>query len=246
MRVVEGVEMLEVTASSFGNPRVIYPTLLLEGEIATLVDTGYPGQIDSLRTAVEAAGVAFERIRRVILTHHDIDHIGGLASLRAALPHPLTVLAHAQEKAYIQGDQTPLKLAKLEAELAHLPEESRDFYQGMKKGFQASFSRVDETLEDGQVLPWCGGIQVIHTPGHTHGHICLYLAAHMLLVAGDALRIVNGDLCGFDPGMNHDSELCRRSLAKLAQLDVETVITYHSGLWRGAAGQRLAELGEGL
>lgn len=243
MRVALGVEMLEVAASSFGSPRVIYPALLVDGDALILVDTGYPGQLANVCAAVEAAGVAFGRIQRVILTHHDIDHIGGLASLRAALPHPLSVLAHRAEKEYIQGDRTPLKLAKLEAELAGLPEERRVFHENLKKGFQASFSRVDETLEDGQMLPWCGGVQVIHTPGHTHGHICLYLPAQRLLIAGDALRIVDGELAGFDPAMNHDPAVCRRSLAKLAQFDVETIVTYHSGLWRSTdCAQRIAAL----
>lgn len=47
----------------------------------------------------------------MIVTHHDIDHIGGLADLHKALPRPLTVLAHGVEKPFIEREQTLLKLA---------------------------------------------------------------------------------------------------------------------------------------
>ena len=46
---------------------------------------------------------------------------------------------------------------------------------------------VDRIVEDGEELPFCGGITVIHTPGHTPGHICLYIGQNKTLIAGDAL-----------------------------------------------------------
>lgn len=244
MRIGDGVEMLEVRAAMFGSPRVIYPTLLLDGDHIILVDTGYPGHLSGVRDAVVRAGVDFERIEQVILTHHDIDHIGGLADLRSQLPRPVMVLAHREEKAYIQGDKTPLKLAQLEANLANLPEESQAFFERLKTAFQGSYSRVDEELTDGQVLPYCGGIQVIHTPGHTLGHICLYIQPIRTLIAGDALTVREGELALPDPAINYDTDVCRQSLRKLAQFDIQAVITYHGGFYRGNVSQRIAEMEE--
>lgn len=242
MKIAAGVEMLEVSTASFGNPRVIYPTLLVEDGRAVLVDTGYPGQLSAVRAAVEGTGLAFECIDRVIITHHDIDHIGGLADLRKTLPRPVRVLAHGLEKAFIEGQQTPLKLAQLEANLASLPDAQKIFFEKLKTAFQHSFSRVDETLADGQVLPYCGGICVIHTPGHTLGHICLYLPSIKTLIAGDALTVRQGELALPDPAINYDGEQCRQSLHKLARYDIEKVITYHGGLYSGNASRRIAEL----
>lgn len=242
VKIADGVEMLEVTASAMGAQRMIYPALLWDADSAILVDTGYPGQFPNVRKAIERTGIALERIQRVIVTHHDIDHIGGLANVRCEISHPVKVMAHSEEKAFIQGSKTPLKLAQLEANLVELPEERRAVYEILKLGFQNSYVQVDETLTDDQMLPYCGGIEVIHTPGHTLGHISLYLPASRTLIAGDALAVDNGVLRATAAAINYDATLYRTSLAKLAQLDIETVIAYHGGLYRGAAAQRIAEL----
>ncbi|TLN09545.1 MBL fold metallo-hydrolase [bacterium] len=244
MKVTNGLEMLEVKTEMFGTPRTIYMALLRDGDTALLVDTGYPGQFAAVRQAIEAAGVALNRIHNAIITHHDIDHIGGLPGLRAALPQPPRVLAHEVEAAYIRGEKTPLKLAALEANLASLPQDRADFYQKLKSAFQASFTPVDETLADGQVLPWCGGVQVVHTPGHTLGHICLYLPQGKTLIAGDALTMQDGALARPNPAINYDTQMCGESLRKLARFDIETVVSYHGGLFRGDATRRIAELAE--
>lgn len=57
MEVSNGVEMLEL--DFHGN--IIYPTLLWNQEIAILIDTGFPGQIEDLRIAMERAGVSFDK-----------------------------------------------------------------------------------------------------------------------------------------------------------------------------------------
>lgn len=241
MRMRDGVEMLEVAVNLRGTPGFIYPTLLWDSSQAILVDTGFPGQLQSVRAAVESAGVQFERLSTVILTHHDIDHIGGLAALREALPG-LRVLSGEVERAYIQGEKTPLKLAQLEANLPHLPEEQKAIYAMMKAGFERSFAPVDQTVADGETLPWLGGIRVIDTPGHTLGHVCLYLPEVKVLVAGDALAVENGQMVPAAPVLNADQDLSRESLKKLARLDVEAVICYHGGLYQADPNRRLAEL----
>jgi glyoxylase-like metal-dependent hydrolase (beta-lactamase superfamily II) len=52
--------------------------------------------------------------------------------------------------------------------------------------------RLDEHLEDGDLLDLVGGIRVIFTPGHTPGHLSLYLERPRVLVAGDALTAEGG------------------------------------------------------
>jgi glyoxylase-like metal-dependent hydrolase (beta-lactamase superfamily II) len=97
MRIANGVEMLEISGSVRGMPRTIYPTLVWDAETTILVDAGFPGQLLLFRQAIEAAGVAFDRLDLLIVTHHDIDHIGGLASIRDALQGRLKIMAHAEE-----------------------------------------------------------------------------------------------------------------------------------------------------
>lgn len=102
-------------------------------------------------------------------------------------------------------------------------------------------SKVDVTFEDEETLPFCGGITVIHTPGHTPGHICLYLKANKLLIAGDALTVKDGVLSGPVPEFAQDIEMAYMSLKKLLKYDIEGIICYHGGLVYGEA-DRIEEL----
>lgn len=102
--------------------------------------------------------------------------------------------------------------------------------------------KVDRTVVDGEILPYCGGIQVIHVPGHTPGHLCLYLAPFKTLVTGDALFVENGNLVPAPPFFNADTPTALASLKKLTRYDIDTVISYHGGLYRNAPNRRIAEI----
>ncbi len=237
-------DVLEISSDQMGRPSVIYPTLIWDNARVILVDAGFPGQLPLFRQAFEKVGASIDQLEAVILTHHDIDHIGGLPAILKELPGQVTVIAHQDEKPYIEGEKVPLKLAQMEANLDKLPEDRKAFYERFKTGFANSKVPVDETLTDGDVLPYCGGITVIFTPGHTLGHICLYIQQSKTLIAGDALRVESGALNATPAAINHDMDLYRNSLKKLAGYDIETVITYHGGLYQGNASQRIRQLVE--
>ncbi len=246
MRVAAGVEMLEIAATILGRMDTIYPTLFWDEERAVLVDTGFPGQLPLFLAAMEQAGIPLEKLAAIIVTHQDIDHIGSLPDILKEAPQKIEVCAHAVEKPFIQGEQRLLKLtpeviARAVASFpAEMPEQAR-------KAFQARLenpprANVDKTIDDGEVLPYCGGITVINTPGHTPGHICLYHQPSKTLITGDALRVADGQLLGPSPQATLDMPLALQSLKKLTRYDIETVICYHGGLYAAGANQRLAEL----
>jgi glyoxylase-like metal-dependent hydrolase (beta-lactamase superfamily II) len=91
-------------------------------------------------------------------------------------------------------------------------------------------------------LPYCGGMTVIFTPGHTPGHICLYLNQSKILVSGDALVVADGELRGPNPQATYDMDTALKSLKKLARYDIETVVCYHGGVYGDNPNKRLAEL----
>ncbi len=94
--------------------------------------------------------------------------------------------------------------------------------------------RVTRSLAGGETLLLCGGITVIPTPGHTVGHVCLYLAQGRTLIAGDALNVHEGVLRSSVPAQSLDVQQARASLGRLAPFDVASVICYHGGLYRDA------------
>lgn len=247
MKIAEGLEMLEIHGSMFGTPGVFYPTLIWDDTEVVLIDTGLPGQRELICEAVEKTGVPFERISKIIITHQDTDHIGSLAAIVKEATRVVEVFSHEVEKPYIQGDLTPIKMtpermAQLEARLSKMSEKKRI---EIKNIFSNTLAKVDKTVEDAQELPFCGGIQVIYTPGHTPGHICLYLKKYKALVTGDAMNIVGGKLCGPNHQFTYNTEVALNSLKKLSQYDIKTVICYHGGIYSDKANQRIIELSSG-
>jgi glyoxylase-like metal-dependent hydrolase (beta-lactamase superfamily II) len=89
---------------------------------------------------------------------------------------------------------------------------------------------VDEHLEDGERLDIAGGIRVIFTPGHTPGHLSLYLERSKVLIAGDALRAERGSLTGPNPSMTLEMGTALQSLRRLAGLEIDTILCYHGGV----------------
>jgi glyoxylase-like metal-dependent hydrolase (beta-lactamase superfamily II) len=242
MRIADGVEMLELSTAVSGRPGTINPTLIWDDTSVTLVDTGLPGMLPQIQEAMEKADVPFTRLDQIIITHHDIDHIGCLASIRRELGARVRVLSSQDEIPYISGEKRPLKLAQFEENLAGLPDDRRAIYERMKSGFGSSFAPVDQGLADGEALPVAGGLVAIHTPGHTIGHMCLYLQRSQLVIAGDALRVQDGKLIQTPAGLNFDLLSYRQSLEKLAGFQIDTIISYHGGLYRGPASQEIAQL----
>ncbi|MBS4172839.1 MBL fold metallo-hydrolase [Bacillus sp. FJAT-49736] len=222
MKVAQNVEMVELNIQGFH----LNLTLLWDEEMAILVDTGMPGQLSSIQAAMENTGVPFEKLKAIILTHQDIDHIGSLPEILQACDWKIDVYAHELDKPYIEGSKHLIKADpdKISKEAwDSFPEPMKALYLNPPK------AKVDHVLEDGQVLPYCGGIEVIFTPGHTPGHISLYLQESKTLITGDAMVISNGNLQGPVQRNTPDMETALQSLGKFVDYDIESVICYHGG-----------------
>ena len=94
--------------------QILFPTLLLDGAQAVLVDCGYPGSLPLLEAALRPLGLRAADLTGVFLTHHDDDHVGGLAQLKRAVPH-LPVMTGAEEAPYLSGARKSLRLAQADA-----------------------------------------------------------------------------------------------------------------------------------
>ncbi|MFC3959917.1 MBL fold metallo-hydrolase [Halovivax cerinus] len=193
----------------FGDRTVsITPTAVETDDGLVLVDVGPEPATDRLATALADVGFGFDDVDRVILTHHDADHAGGLATLRERTD--VTIAAHPAERPHVNGDEMPVKG----------PDDDR--YPP---------AEVDEELADGATYSTrAGPLRVVETPGHTAGHVSLYLPDERLLLAGDALVADEDEpLSGPKPAYTIDEERAADSVATLAELDVDHVICHHGG-----------------
>jgi len=233
MVVSKGLNIIEL-----GNDVInMNPILILDEENLILIDTGLPEQLGKIAEEVSKAGVSIKDINKIILTHQDLDHIGNLASIIKNTKNYMEVLAHIDEKPYIQGDKSPIKITP--EKLNAMSKEERNSKIDM---FNKAKANVTKTIEDGEILDYCGGIDVIHTPGHTPGHACFYLRRYKTLVAGDAMNVMDGKLVGPNPMFTLDMRQAIESLKKLLYYDIKTVICYHGGIFTDSPKERIVEI----
>jgi glyoxylase-like metal-dependent hydrolase (beta-lactamase superfamily II) len=105
------------------------------------------------------------QVKQIVITHAHIDHVGGAMKLRAATGAPILLN---------QNDYDLLKMLDVQAEWVGVPPPGR--------------VEIDRSVSTGDIVS-AGShtAQILHTPGHTEGSICLYFAADKKLIAGDTL-----------------------------------------------------------
>ena len=103
----------------------------------------------------------------------------------------------------------------------------------------------DGDLADEEVMEIAATpLRVLHTPGHSPGSVCLYAPAQRLLFSGDVLQFRQGRLTPPHQVFSDDLAEARRSVARLAELDVETICFAHYPPMRGGARDALRDLAE--
>ena len=220
MQIVDGVYVLPIQRGPQEAGAFLNLTLVVdEKEGATLVDAGLPGQAEAIASALGKAGVRPRDLRRVIFTHQDLDHVGSGAAL--VRQSGARVLAHPADAPYIDGNLRPLKVTP---EMLERRPQMREVLERLEP------VGIGEYLEDGSRLELAGGLRVIFTPGHTPGHLSLYLERSKVLKAGDVLTAEGGSLNGPNPSATLDVPETARSVRRLAELDVQTIVCYHGGV----------------
>lgn len=198
----------------------------------TLIDTGFPGSKEKIFAAIRKGGKNPEDITRIILTHCHPDHAGGAAEVRAALPNG-RVYAHT-------ADAEPIRHGAILNRPRHLSPGALNWvlYQLFIKRASHLFAAVpvDELLHHADVLPVAGGLEVIHTPGHSTGHICLLLRREGVLIAGDLCA----NMLGLDwSTVYEDREQGRQSILKTAEYPFEQAVFGHGKPLGAGANQQL-------
>lgn len=241
MQLNDDLLVLELTADFGTGPNILHPVLILDTQAGhTLVDTGIPGMEGAIQTALAEVGASLKDIRQVIVTHHDLDHIGSLEAVVGA--SGAQVWASEREIPFIQGEEWPQKMPPQEQVAALLADPQTPPHVRARLSQPRVAVKVDRNLQGGELLPLAGGVRVIATPGHTEGHISLYLERTKTLIAGDALTSDAGQLHGPREQMTPDMAAAGQSVNTLAGLDVQTIVTYHGGVVREDAGGQLGRV----
>ena len=209
----------------------IYPVLLQDEQSLVLVDCGYVGSLPVLEAALAAHGFSCADLTHVFITHHDHDHVGTLAALKKSNPR-IQIVASAAEADYISGKKPALRLTQaLNLQATQPPKQAASGQAFIDLLRSVAPTVVDLVVQDGDLLPWCGGCEVIATPGHTLGHLSLDARALDTLIAGDAAVLENGALMLANPDYAEDLSLAQQSLEKIRALGARSVVCYHGGVY---------------
>jgi glyoxylase-like metal-dependent hydrolase (beta-lactamase superfamily II) len=238
------VFLLEIKYSQLGHDEVLYPVLLRNTSELVLVDCGYAGSLPLLQEAASKHGLSLDNLTGILITHHDIDNMGGLHELKSAYPK-VKVYASAIEAPYISGQAKSLRLQQAEALYHTLPEEQKAGARQFQETLRAVQPvTVDVVLSENRLPASWGDIRIIPTPGHTPGHIAVYLPQSKTLLAADAVVVEHDELELANPTYTLDFEQAVMSVRKLQQLALNRIICYHGGLVEQAVGEKLKRLAD--
>ena len=162
-----------------------------------IVDTGTGDNFNYIKSSMESAGINIEDLSLIVNTHNHFDHIGGNKCF------DLDVAMHIEDARAIEEKNDDVTVASM-------------FGRSMEG------LKVDRKLKESDKIH---NFEVIHTPGHTNGGICLYNGK--TLISGDTV-FSDGGFGRMDIGGNVQD--MKNSLERLSQLDIEYLLPGH-GPW---------------
>lgn len=219
-------------AAQFGGiENTIFPTILSDSKNHILVDCGFIGSLPALEKELTQRGFSVTELTGLVLTHHDHDHMGTAAAIKRKNPK-IVVYASAEEAPFISAHVKPFRLHQAEEMQASLPAEQQDF----GKAFCDMLRRVepveaDVLLQDGDHFDWCGGCSVLSTPGHTPGHISLFMEKVSIVLTGDAITLEHGKPVLANPQFAFDLKKATASMERLLSIHAKTYYCYHGGVF---------------
>lgn len=210
---------------------IIHPVVLKDEKNMVLIDCGYTGFLPAVEQAMEEKNLLCSNVTHVLITHQDHDHMGALSELKKKYSR-IQVVASKKESPYISGRLKSLRLEQAEAMQPNLPEEQKAFglaFCNILKNVQPV--AVDVEVQEGDFFDWCGGCTIIDTPGHTPGHISVYINQEKILITGDAAVLENGKLVVANPQFTLNSTEAEQSLDIVKNYGAKKIVCYHGGIF---------------
>jgi len=198
--------------------------LITEPEL-TLIDAGLPGSRLPLERYLAKLGRSMSELRRIVCTHGHPDHIGGVREMTA---------------------RTEAEVFMHPADIAGLNVTLREAWNARDRGKLIAWltrgPHAATPINEGDVLPVLGGLEVIHTPGHTPGTVCLYAPRDRIMFTGDVLQVIKGKVSFAHRYFSSDFPMARDSMLRLTEYDVRTIAFSHYPAWTDDANGALARL----
>jgi glyoxylase-like metal-dependent hydrolase (beta-lactamase superfamily II) len=196
---------------------------LIEGERPILIDSGYQESVGQFSAQLDEMGFKLRDISMIINTHEHLDHFGGNAVIKEV--SEAKIAAHERAIPLIEDMRKQLPpekfLKKFPDVIAEYARMRSSIYENLKT------AKVDVRLKEGDSLKVDGlSLEVLHTPGHAPGHICLYERESRSLFAGD---MITGKGSPFVDCLRGNMGEFLKSLERLKTLEINRAFLSHDG-----------------
>lgn len=169
-------------------PRNVFQYLVAGDGTALLIDTG---TVETPREAIVPAlrevGLAPNAVHLLVVTHPDLDHQGGLAGLKGELPEALAACGFADRGLVSEPERLVTDrygAYELEHGVGYSDEE-----KAWVRSLYGAPATIDLTFAGGEELDLGGRhLRVVHTPGHSAGHLSLHDQSNGLVFCSDAVH----------------------------------------------------------
>lgn len=199
-----------------------------------LIDTGIPGSEQKIFQAIRDLGKQPSDLRHILITHLHYDHTGSLAAVQRE--SGAQVWMHALDaQSYLRGDvMRPVQPGPgLFSSLI-----VRGIHSSRRKGGELPPAQIDHLLNGREEIPSSGGLQAVHTPGHTAGHLAYFWPGEGgVLFAGDAAS--NMFRLGYSI-LYENLDQGRATLAQLGQTTFAKACFSHGGPIQSGASQKFS------
>lgn len=212
--------------------------LARDGRDLTLIDAGYPKDINGVVASVEQLGHRVEDIRGVLITHAHVDHVGAIPALLAR--HEVATYADERELPMLVGERHEQATTWDVVSRCWHPRVAKWAFTISRAGAQTKTHLPEaHALQADSAMDLPGGPRSVSCPGHTSGHTAYLLADAGVVVTGDALITGHPIVGRTGPQLvpaffSHAPAQLDAGLDALASLDADTVLPGHGPVWRGS------------
>lgn len=194
----------------------------------TLIDSCFLANLQILEKYLHDAGYEISDIKRIIITHLHPDHTQAVKEIKKR--SGAQVLSHWQEAPYLRHNPTyngPPSQETFQNILNHLGVKPEEVMRRFGS-FDVEPIDVDLELQDGDLVG--RSLKVVHTPGHTQGHISLYSQQQGIIFGADVMfKSIMGNVGLFVPPgtVSIDAREATISARRLGQMKFDTLLLAH-------------------